>query len=66
MIVSMPEWYNPAYPTSGAFGHAPRNPYTGAQVPYTGSPEFKDYVNELQLPQLLELVDLDYNLKIIW
>ena len=66
IIVSMPEWYNPAYPTSGAFGHAPRNPYTGAYVPYTGSPEFKDYVNELQLPQLLELVDLDYDLKIIW
>jgi alpha-L-fucosidase len=64
--VSMPEWYNPAYPTSGAFGYSPVNPYTGKPVPYTGSPDFKDYVNELQLPQLLELVDLEFNLSIIW
>ncbi|KAI9280340.1 glycoside hydrolase superfamily [Umbelopsis sp. AD052] len=66
LYFSMPEWYNPAYPTTGAFGHTPRNAYTGAAVPYTGSPDFKDYVNELQLPQLLELVDLKFDLKIIW
>jgi alpha-L-fucosidase len=62
----MPEWFNPAYPTSGSFGSSPRNPYTGKTVPYTGSPGFTDFVNELQLPQLLELVDLDLNVKIIW
>lgn len=62
----MPEWFNPAYPTWDSFGRAPRNPYSCTNVPYTGSPEFTDYVNQLQLPQLMELVDLDLDVKIIW
>ena len=33
LYFSMPEWFNPDIPW---MGHAPRNPYTGTPVPYTG------------------------------
>ncbi|KAG2171938.1 hypothetical protein INT43_001414 [Umbelopsis isabellina] len=66
LYFSMPEWYNAAYPPWNGFGGGPYNPYTVKGVPYTGSPSFTDYVNQLQLPQLMELTELDLDLKIIW
>ncbi|MFJ7491536.1 alpha-L-fucosidase [Streptomyces sp. NPDC097727] len=57
---SLYEWYNPSYT-----GSPVRNPYTGAEVPYTGAPSVKDYVGDYMVPQLNELVD-QYDPDIIW
>ncbi|MFF4198324.1 alpha-L-fucosidase [Nonomuraea sp. NPDC001831] len=65
---SMPEWYNPASPVQwgGWFGRgAPKNPYTGQPVPYTGYRPVADYVKDFQLPQMLELVD-KYDPDLVW
>lgn len=57
---SLYEWYNPSYT-----GSPVRNPYTGAEVPYTGALSVKDYVGDYMVPQLNELVD-QYDPDIIW
>ncbi|NUR90887.1 MAG: hypothetical protein HOY71_43010, partial [Nonomuraea sp.] len=65
---SMPEWYNPSSPVQwgGWFGRgAPKNPFTGQAVPYTGYKPVGDYVKDFQLPQLKELVD-KYDPDLIW
>ncbi|MGV4983572.1 alpha-L-fucosidase [Streptomyces sp. NRAIS4] len=62
LYFSMPEWFNPDNPW---MGHAPRNPYTLAPVPYTGYAAGKDYVRDYQAPQLLELIH-GYDPEIIW
>ncbi|MET7473593.1 alpha-L-fucosidase [Streptomyces sp. NPDC005648] len=62
LYFSMPEWFNPDNPW---MGHAPRNPYTLAPVPYTGYTSGKDYVRDYQAPQMLELVH-GYDPEIIW
>ncbi|MBX7548389.1 alpha-L-fucosidase [Streptomyces sp. tea 10] len=62
LYFSMPEWFNPDNPW---MGHAPRNPYTLAPVPYTGYTAGKDYVHDYQAPQLLELIH-GYDPEIIW
>ncbi|KAI9310463.1 glycoside hydrolase superfamily [Dichotomocladium elegans] len=56
---SLPEWYHPHYDGRrlGWAGGPPRNPYTGAKIPYTGSAQARDFVNELQVPQALELIE---------
>ena len=62
LYFSMPEWFNPDNPW---MGHAPRNPYTLAPVPYTGYTAGKDYVRDYQAPQMLELIH-GYDPEIIW
>jgi alpha-L-fucosidase len=62
LYYSLPEWYNPALPWQG---HGPRNPYTGAPVPYTGYREVADYQRDLQVPQLNELVT-KYRPEVLW
>jgi alpha-L-fucosidase len=62
LYYSLPEWYNPANPWSG---HGPRNPYTGDPVPYTGDKPVADYVRDLQVPQLKELIT-KYRPELIW
>ncbi|MFC0438965.1 alpha-L-fucosidase [Kutzneria buriramensis] len=62
LYFSMPEWFNPDNPW---MGHAPRNPYTGAAVPYTGYASGRDFVLDYQLPQMLELVH-GYDPDVIW
>ena len=66
-IVSLPEWYHPQFDGSdkGWAGGPPRNPYTGKEVPYTGYRPIQDFVNELQVPQALELID-NYQPDIFW
>ncbi|MEV0808963.1 alpha-L-fucosidase [Micromonospora sp. NPDC050200] len=54
------EWYNPNYT-----GRQPTNPYTGAQIPYTGVDGGEDYVTDYMLPQMNELID-DYDPDILW
>jgi alpha-L-fucosidase len=62
LYFSMPEWFNPDNPW---MGHAPRNPYTLAPVPYTGYTAGKDYVKDYQAPQMLELIH-GYDPDVIW
>ncbi len=57
---SLYEWYNPAYT-----GKPARNPYTGAEVPYTGAPSNVNYVDDYMLPQMSELID-KYDPDILW
>ncbi|MEV6110810.1 alpha-L-fucosidase [Streptomyces sp. NPDC051940] len=62
LYFSMPEWFNPDNPWSG---HAPRNPYTLAPVPYTGYTAGKDYVHDYQARQMRELIH-GYDPEILW
>ncbi|MEU1481236.1 alpha-L-fucosidase [Streptomyces sp. NPDC005760] len=62
LYFSMPEWFNPDNPW---MGHAPRNPYTLAPVPYTGYRAGKDFVKDYQAPQMLELIH-GYDPELIW
>jgi alpha-L-fucosidase len=62
LYFSMPEWYNPDEPW---MGHGPRNPYTGADEPYTGYQAGRNYVQDLQAPQMREIVH-QYDPDVIW
>jgi alpha-L-fucosidase len=64
---SLPEWYNPAYPGDGGSfpGGGPKQYVTGAPVPYTGYIPVSDYVNDFQVPQMLELIN-QYDTDILW
>jgi alpha-L-fucosidase len=64
---SLPEWYNPAYPGDGGSfpGGGPLQYVTGAPIPYTGYLPVSDYVNDFQVPQLLELIH-QYDPDILW
>ncbi|MBD0737971.1 alpha-L-fucosidase [Streptomyces sp. CBMA29] len=62
LYFSMPEWFNPDSPW---MGHAPRNPYTLAPVPYTGYTAGKDFVKDYQAPQMRELIH-GYDPDVIW
>ncbi|KAG4256679.1 hypothetical protein FPRO03_03689 [Fusarium proliferatum] len=71
---SMPEWFNPAYakyknPTStwggGCFGFNDTNPYDGSTVEYTGYVPVKDFITDIQLPQMRELA-YNYNTELMW
>jgi alpha-L-fucosidase len=62
LYYSLPEWFNPDNPW---MGHAPRNPYTLAPVPYTGYQAGRDYVQDYQTPQVLELIN-GYDPDLIW
>lgn len=62
----MPEWYHPSYHDSWLGWHGPPlNPFTGAQAPYIGAPPVEDFVNDVQVPQALELID-NYQPDIFW
>ncbi|KAI8059271.1 glycoside hydrolase superfamily, partial [Gongronella butleri] len=67
LYFSMPEWYHPAYQDDGLGWHGPpKNPYfPEKRVLYTGSPPVVDFVNELQVPQAMELID-QYHPDIFW
>ncbi|KAF7724200.1 hypothetical protein EC973_001219 [Apophysomyces ossiformis] len=66
LYFSMPEWYNPTYndPSLGWHG-PPHNAYTDKVLDYTGSLPIYDFVNGLQVPQILELID-NYKPDILW
>ncbi|KAF5975812.1 alpha-L-fucosidase [Fusarium coicis] len=71
---SMPEWFNPAYykyrdsdPSwgGGCFGANDTNPYDGSTVEYTGYVPVKDFITDIQLPQMRELA-YNYNTELMW
>ncbi len=62
LYFSMPEWFNPDNPW---LGHAPRNSFTGQPVPYTGYSAGRDYVQDYQAPQMLEIIR-QYAPEVLW
>ncbi|PCD43014.1 hypothetical protein AU210_002116 [Fusarium oxysporum f. sp. radicis-cucumerinum] len=71
---SMAEWFNPSYygyrnsnPRwgGGCFGSNDTNPYDGSKVEYTGYVPVKDFVTDIQLPQMRELA-YNYNTELMW
>lgn len=73
---SLPEWFNPDF---GPYGFAQldtasstswpgiiaRNPYTGAEEPYTGRTPIEDFISDLMVPQM-ETLAYDYKTDIMW
>ncbi|WP_205669368.1 alpha-L-fucosidase [Amycolatopsis suaedae] len=59
LYYSLGEFYSPA------LGTPPRNPYTGALVPYTGYRPVNDYVREYEHVHLRTLIDR-YDPDILW
>lgn len=63
---SLPEWYNPAFRWDDRFpGGPPRQYVTGAAEPYTGYRPVKNYVEDIQVPQMRELID-QYHPDLLW
>lgn len=66
---SLPEWFNPDYAKYGFDvwpGGLAHNAFNSSQLePYTGRLEIADYLDDLQLPQMLELVTT-YESEIMW
>jgi alpha-L-fucosidase len=65
---SLPEWYHPDYARYGFSlwpGGPPKNPYTGAVIPYTGYVKINDFVKDVQYPQMRALA-YDYNTELMW
>ncbi|EOA81137.1 glycoside hydrolase family 29 protein [Exserohilum turcica Et28A] len=70
---SMPEWFSPAYAPyalgcCGGFpGGPPTNPYTSKVIDYTGYISGKEYVTEIQYPQMETLAyDERYETELMW
>lgn len=62
----MPEWYHPSYYDSSInWKGPPINPYTEEIPPYTGAPAVSSFVNQVQVPQFLELIH-NYEPDIMW
>ncbi|OAQ58775.1 glycoside hydrolase [Purpureocillium lilacinum] len=66
---SIPEFFTPASPKnsgldSSFYQGAPKNAYTGAEVPYTGFVQ-NDFVSGTQLPQMNILAN-DYGSELMW
>ncbi|EGN92791.1 glycoside hydrolase family 29 protein [Serpula lacrymans var. lacrymans S7.3] len=66
---SLPEWFNPYFAKYG-FGQWPgglaHNAFNASEIePYTGILEIEDFLDDLQLPQMLDLA-LDYESEIMW
>ncbi|KAI8140551.1 alpha-L-fucosidase-domain-containing protein [Fennellomyces sp. T-0311] len=58
LYFSLPEWFHPQYKDDSLGWHGPpKNPYTGKTIEYTNSPVIRDFVNELQVPQAMELIE---------
>lgn len=65
-VVSLPEWYHPSYNDESLAWHGPpTDPYTKQRIVYTGSETVENFVNELQVPQLQELIH-QHNPDILW
>ncbi|KAK0448931.1 glycoside hydrolase family 29 protein, partial [Desarmillaria tabescens] len=66
---SLPEWFNPDYAKYGFDvwpGGLAHNAFNSSILePYTGHLEIGDYLDDLQLPQMLELVTT-YESEIMW
>jgi alpha-L-fucosidase len=66
---SVPEWHSPDYSPYGFKawpGGLARNPYNSSELePYTGRLNISDYLNDLQLPQMLILAE-QYDTEIMW
>ncbi|KAG6918257.1 hypothetical protein DXG01_015631 [Tephrocybe rancida] len=66
---SLPEWFNPdsaPYGFDSWPGGLAHNAFNSSQLePYTGRLEIKDYLDDLQLPQMLDLA-LKYETEIMW
>ncbi|KIK60972.1 glycoside hydrolase family 29 protein [Collybiopsis luxurians FD-317 M1] len=67
---SLPEWFNPDYAKYGFSqwpGGLARNAFntTPEFEPYTGHVNISDYLEDLQLPQMLTLAT-EYNTEIMW
>ncbi|KAK0196186.1 glycoside hydrolase family 29 protein [Armillaria mellea] len=66
---SLPEWFNPDYAEYGFDvwpGGLAHNAFNSSILePYTGRLEIADYLDDLQLPQMLELVTT-YESEIMW
>ncbi|MGH1565044.1 alpha-L-fucosidase [Mumia sp. DW29H23] len=68
LYYSLAEWYNPAGgwdPPEHSLTEGPKNPYTGAPIPYTGYEPVADDVMDHQYPQMLELVD-EFDPDLLW
>ncbi|KAI8078705.1 alpha-L-fucosidase-domain-containing protein [Halteromyces radiatus] len=66
LYFSLPEWYHPKYHDDWlGWQGPPRNAYNHSIIPYTASTPINDFVNELQVPQFLELIN-NYAPDIIW
>ncbi|KIJ22836.1 glycoside hydrolase family 29 protein [Sphaerobolus stellatus SS14] len=67
---SLPEWFNPAYAPYGFSewpGGLPHNAYNWSQLePYTGYIEVKDFIQDIQKPQMEILVGEKYDTNIMW
>ncbi|OAQ57912.2 glycoside hydrolase [Pochonia chlamydosporia 170] len=66
---SIPEFFTPASPKNSGVGSAfyqgaPKNAYTGAEVPYTGFVQ-NDFVSGIQLPQMNILAN-NYGTELMW
>ncbi|KAK1221691.1 hypothetical protein PQX77_015521 [Marasmius sp. AFHP31] len=66
---SLPEWFSPDYAKYG-FGEWPgglaHNVFNESEVePYTGRLDIEDYVDDLQLPHMLQLAE-QYGTEIMW
>ncbi|KAJ6436415.1 alpha-L-fucosidase [Purpureocillium lavendulum] len=69
------EWYNPASakyswdPWQNGYvafpGGPPKNPYSNQVVPYTGYVEIKDFITDIQLPQMRQLA-YEYDTDLMW
>ncbi|KAJ7242414.1 glycoside hydrolase family 29 protein [Mycena rebaudengoi] len=66
---SLPEWFNPDYAKYGFGkwpGRAALDAFNNASVqPYTGALELSDYIDDLQLPHMLNLAT-KYDTEIMW
>ncbi|CAO3628160.1 unnamed protein product [Mucor hiemalis] len=63
---SLPEWYHPSYhDRSINWDGPPKNPYTNKILPYHGAPAVNDFVNDVQVPQIHELIH-EYEPDIMW
>ncbi|KAI8342200.1 alpha-L-fucosidase-domain-containing protein [Choanephora cucurbitarum] len=63
---SLPEWYHPDYRDDSIHWNGPPvNPYTEKTVPYTGGQRVSDFVNDIQVPQFLELIQ-QFEPDIMW
>ncbi|KAL0063214.1 hypothetical protein AAF712_009912 [Marasmius tenuissimus] len=66
---SLPEWFSPDYAKYG-FGEWPgglaHNVFNESQIePYTGRLDISDYIDDLQLPHMLQLAE-QYETEIMW
>jgi len=66
---SLPEWFSPDYAPYGQVawpGGLAHNAFNTSEVePYTGRLSINDYLEDLQLPQMLDLAEL-YDTEIMW